>query len=44
MFWPHSVTFLLLLILLDLCMHRCYAAGGCYLLIFNSGMECNILS
>ena len=25
-------------------MHRCYGAGVCYLLIFNSGMECNILS
>ena len=23
-------------------MHRCYGAGVCYLLIFNSGMECNI--
>ena len=25
-------------------MHRCYGAGVCYLLIFNSGMECNIPS
>ena len=25
-------------------MHRCYSAGVCYLFIFNSGMECNILS
>ena len=30
--------------LLDLPMHRCYGARVCYLLIFNSGMECNIPS
>ena len=36
MFWPHVIVIPL--------MHRCYGAGVCYLLIFNSGMECKIPS
>ena len=42
-FSPHYVMFVLFLIVGPL-MHRCYGAGVCYLLILNSGMECNIPS
>ena len=42
MFWPHYVMFIFLIARSPY--GGCYGAGVCYLLIFNSGMECNIPS